>query len=87
MATRGAVGYAMGGRRGILNDLVEFLEERVDGFESDSSPEWDDLLQQGSLAEVKEELAAAVLPGGAAARPPFRPAGARCPPASDIPKV
>ena len=59
MATRGAVGYAMGGRRGILNDLVEFLEERVDGFESDSSPEWDDLLQQGSLAEVKEELAAA----------------------------
>ena len=36
---------------------MEFLEERVDGFESDS-PEWDDPAA-GPLREVKEELAAA----------------------------
>jgi len=45
---------------GILKDLVEFLESNVDGFSSGNYNEYDpsiqDLLQNGNMQAVKEEL-------------------------------
>eukprot|EP00752_Nemacystus_decipiens_P007963 g7116.t1 len=45
-----------GGGGGILNDVVDFLENRVDGFSSDTSVEFEDLMASRNLQEMKEEL-------------------------------
>ncbi|CAN0293529.1 unnamed protein product, partial [Ascophyllum nodosum] len=49
-------GITAGGGRGVLNDLVDFLENRVEGFSSDTSVEFEDLMSSGSLEEMEAEL-------------------------------
>ncbi|CAM9257261.1 unnamed protein product [Ectocarpus sp. 6 AP-2014] len=47
---------SVGGGGGVLNDVVDFLENQVDGFSSDTSLEFEDLMASRNLQEMKEEL-------------------------------
>ncbi|CAM9643679.1 unnamed protein product, partial [Laminaria digitata] len=47
-------GITSGG--GVLNDVVDFLEDRVDGFSSDTSVEFEDLMSSNNLDEMKAEM-------------------------------